>query len=96
METLDTNQKDLDKLKDFLQKAKVSKYFEAFTQHGVYRVKDLQDYVKEGFLIEINMSQPERERFWKYVNQSRPPWWNIKVWYFSEFVFWDSDNFGKF
>ena len=79
MEILDINQKELDKLRDLLKKAKISKYFDVFVQKGVYRVKDLQDYVKDELLIEISMSQPERERFWKYVNQSRPPWWTIKV-----------------
>ena len=68
----DIDSKELEKLKSFLQKAKLSKYVDTFIQKGVYRVRDLQRYVKDQFLFEIGMSQPERERFWEHVNQTRP------------------------
>ncbi|KAI6653292.1 Activated CDC42 kinase 1 [Oopsacas minuta] len=70
--------KEVEKLRNFLNKALLSKYFTPFLSNGVYRVKDLQEHVKDEFLLSVNMSQPERDRFWKNVEQTRKPLWKLK------------------
>lgn len=74
----DFDSKEIEKLQEFLKKAHLSKYLSPFVKNGVTRVKDCQDYVKEDFLVnQLHMSQPERERFWKYVIKARR--FHIKV-----------------
>ena len=71
--------KEVQKLREFLEKARLSKYLQPLVSNGVTKVKDCQDYVKDDFLIQLHMSQPERERFWKYVIKSRPIGFYFKV-----------------